>query len=433
MSQPYDFIGIGIGPFNLSIAALSRHIPNFHSLFLERSSRFSWHSGIMLPECHMQTSFLKDLVSAVDPTNPFSFLNYLVKRKKFYRFLTTEQRTVSREEFGDYLAWAAQELDSLRFGEEVMSVTFDEQEQLFKVSTTHHHYFARHICMGIGKQIKLPACVQTQNDHCFHAAEMMLRHPDLTGKRVSIVGGGQSGADIFLNIFRSEWGRPKQLNWISRRNNYHALDEAAFSNEYFTPEYVESFYSLRPEVKQQMLKEQKMTSDGITSDSLLAIYQAMYHRFEVLRETPWAKLLPSRALLDMQQHEDSYRLLTQHLLDHGNEYIDSDVVIFATGYQPTAPAFLEPLATKLHTDQAGRYQMNPDFTLDWNGPADHHLFAVNAGMFSHGIAEPQMSLMAWRSARILNRVLGKDHFDLSLLPNVIKWRSEPVQAFSNAS
>ncbi len=37
-------------------------------------------------------------------------------------------------------------------------------------------------------------------------------------------------------------GQPAQLDWISRRNNYNALDEAAFANEYFTPDYVESFY-----------------------------------------------------------------------------------------------------------------------------------------------------------------------------------------------
>lgn len=65
---------------------------------------------MMVPDCHMQTSFLKDLVSAVEPTNRHSFLNYLVQRKKFYRFLTTEQRTVSREEFADYLCWAADNL-----------------------------------------------------------------------------------------------------------------------------------------------------------------------------------------------------------------------------------------------------------------------------------------------------------------------------------
>ena len=90
-------------------------------------------------------------------------------------------------------------------------------------------------------------------------------------------------------------GQPEQLDWISRRNNYNALDEAAFANEYFTPDYVESFYSL-DSAKRHMLAEQKMTSDGITSESLLAIYRAMYHRFDVLREKLWVRLLPSRSL-----------------------------------------------------------------------------------------------------------------------------------------
>lgn len=142
--------------------------------------------------------------------------------------------------------------------------------------------------MGIGKQINLPDCVTTQDDICFHASEMMLRTPDLAGKRVTVVGGGQSGADLFLNIFRGEWGQPLSLNWVSRRNNYNALDEAAFANEYFTPEYVDSFSTLGEEARRQMLHEQKMTSDGITTESLLAIYRAMYHRFEVLRENPGA-------------------------------------------------------------------------------------------------------------------------------------------------
>lgn len=36
---------------------------------------------MLVPDCHMQTVFLKDLVSAVAPTNPYSFVNYLVKHK----------------------------------------------------------------------------------------------------------------------------------------------------------------------------------------------------------------------------------------------------------------------------------------------------------------------------------------------------------------
>ena len=255
----YDFIGIvGIGPFNLSVAALAEGLDGFSSLFLERKPDFAWHPGMMVPDCAMQTSFLKDLVSAVEPTNRYSFVNYLVQQKKFYRFLTTEQRTVSREEFSDYLAWVAKRLSNLAFNQPVTRVTFSDATRLFTVETAHDCFQARHVCLGIGKQARLPACVTEQH-----------------GKRVTIVGGGQSGADLFLNIFRGEWGQPAALNWVSRRNNYNALDEAAFANEYFTPEYLESFSTLDESARQQMLSEQKMTSDGITSESLLAIYRAL--------------------------------------------------------------------------------------------------------------------------------------------------------------
>jgi lysine N6-hydroxylase len=432
MSQPLDFIGIGIGPFNLSIAALGSEIAGFNGKFFERKPHFSWHPGMMVPDCHMQTSFLKDLVSAVSPTNSYSFLNYLVQRKKFYRFLTTEQRTVSREEFADYLDWAANGMDSLEFSHDIRSIEFDDQQRQFVVTSQRGVYRARNICLGIGKKPMLPECVTEQNDRCFHASEMALRNPDLAGKRVTVVGGGQSGADLFLNIFRGEWGQPQQLNWVSRRNNYNALDEAAFANEYFTPEYVDSFYTLNDSAKQRMLSEQKMTSDGITTESLLTIYRAMYHQFEVLREKPWAHLLPSRSVAGLHASGNSYQLVTHHHLDQGKETFDCDVVIFATGYQQDRPAFLEPLANRLQTTADGQYRITPDFTLAWNGPQENNLFAVNAGMHSHGIAEPQLSLMAWRSARILNRTLGRDQFDLTSTPAVIQWRSQPTGSTTHA-
>ena len=429
--KTYDFIGIGIGPFNLSVAALAENIEGFSSLFLERKPHFAWHPGMMVPDCYMQTSFLKDLVSAVDPTNRYSFVNYLVKRKKFYRFLTTEQRTVSREEFADYLCWAADGLSNLAFGEAVEQVTFDDDAKLFDVKTSQGHYRARHVCLGIGKQINLPSCVTERSDRCFHASEMMLRTPALGGKRVTIVGGGQSGADLFLNIFRGEWGQPASLNWVSRRNNYNALDEAAFANEYFTPEYLESFSSLDEKVRHRLLNEQRMTSDGITQESLLAIYRAMYHKFEVLREKPWAHLLPSRSVTAVTPVGDAQRLTLQHCLDDGEEQLDADVVIFATGYQAARPAFLAPVAHRLHVDDDEGFQVNTDFTLNWDGPQQNSLFAVNAGMHSLGIAEPQLSLMAWRAARILNRAHSSEPFELATTPGVIQWRSQPDAAASH--
>ena len=362
----------------------------------------------------------------MEPTNRHN-LNYGLQRKKFYSFTIPNSARYLKRIYADYLCWAAENLTNLAFSQQVQQVSFDETSGLFEVVTQRDRFFARHVCVGIGKQINLPDCVTVQDDTCFHASEMMLRTPNLAGKRVTVVGGGQSGADLFLNIFRGEWGQPLSLNWVSRRNNYNALDEAAFANEYFTPEYVDSFSTLGEEARRQMLHEQKMTSDGITTESLLAIYRAMYHRFEVLREKPWAHLLPSRSVTSLARQENGQRLSIQHHLDGGREQLDTDVVIFATGYRAVQPAFLAPLSHRLHLDTDEAFCINNDFTLEWDGPQSNRLFAVNAGMHRLGIAEPQLSLMAWRAARILNRAHPDEPFELATTPGVIHWRTTASQ------
>lgn len=53
------------------------------TLFLDQKPSFNWHSELMFSDADMQTSFLKDLVTPVDPTSPYSFLNYLVEHGLF--------------------------------------------------------------------------------------------------------------------------------------------------------------------------------------------------------------------------------------------------------------------------------------------------------------------------------------------------------------
>ena len=59
----------------------------------------------MLPEATLQVSYLKDLVTLADPTNPYSFLSFLFKEKRFYRFLHADFQRVTRKEYNQYLQW----------------------------------------------------------------------------------------------------------------------------------------------------------------------------------------------------------------------------------------------------------------------------------------------------------------------------------------
>ncbi|MEH6563491.1 MAG: SidA/IucD/PvdA family monooxygenase, partial [Marinobacter sp.] len=91
-----DLAGIGIGPFNLSVAALLDRHPDLNVGFFDSKPAFDWHPGMQLPGARLQTSCLKDLVTSADPCNPWSFLNYLVQKRRIYPFLSADMATISR-------------------------------------------------------------------------------------------------------------------------------------------------------------------------------------------------------------------------------------------------------------------------------------------------------------------------------------------------
>ncbi|EPB4378420.1 SidA/IucD/PvdA family monooxygenase [Escherichia coli] len=67
MKKSVDFIGVGTGPFNLSIAALSHQIEELDCLFFDEHPHFSWHPGMLVPDCHSGT--LPKLITPVQPLN----------------------------------------------------------------------------------------------------------------------------------------------------------------------------------------------------------------------------------------------------------------------------------------------------------------------------------------------------------------------------
>ncbi|MDP1255224.1 SidA/IucD/PvdA family monooxygenase, partial [Klebsiella pneumoniae] len=73
----------------------------------------------------------------------------------------------------------------------------------------------------------------------------------------------------------------------------------------------------------------------------------LYHRFEVLRQPRNARLLPSRSVTGLESRGQSWQLLLEHHLDNGYDTLESDVVIFATGYRPALPQILSPLMSRI--------------------------------------------------------------------------------------
>lgn len=423
MNDNFELAGVGVGPFNLSIAALADELPELRTRFFERRERFAWHPGLMFRGSRMQTSFLKDLVTAVSPTNQHSFINYLVQHGRFHAFLAAESSAIERLEFADYLAWVAGRLGSLRFGVEVRDIR--SVPGGFELRHDDHRTFARHVVLGTGRIPAVPECARPHlGPRCFHAIDILARPLDLQGARVAVVGGGQTGAEVVLELLRGAWGELAELNWVSRRLNFEPLDESPFTNHLFTPGFVAAFRDLDGPRRKALLARHKLAGDGISLSTLRELHDRIY-QLDALCAGPRVELLPGRELVAIDDRKPEFVLHARNDLDGEHERVVADTVILCTGLREHLPPCIESLLPELERDELGGLQVDANFEVLRHRRGDERLYIVNGGRSTHGIAESQLSLMAWRSAVILNHVLGRRRFAVERERELVRWRARP--------
>ncbi|ACE94758.1 L-lysine 6-monooxygenase (NADPH) protein (plasmid) [Rhizobium etli CIAT 652] len=426
LNEPLDLAGIGIGPSNLSLACLLESVPEVRSRFFERRGAFDWHPGMMMPGVELQSSFLKDLVTPVLPTSRWSFVSYLVAHKRLYAFLNANYDAVPRQEFARYLAWVANGVDGLRYATDIHDV--EHRDDRFVLRFDNGQEEAKNLVIGTGSSPFVPDWAKSfLGADCFHNSEAKSRLKDLRAARIVVVGGGQSGGEVVEALL----GTPdamKELIWISRRHNFEPINDTPFSNQVFSPEYVQAYLKLSGEQKQAALKNSILTSDGLSISTIHSIYRRLYALRYLDQSTLTASLSPNRDVIQMERDGNAYRLIVRNHFDGGIEVLHADAVVLATGYRFRLPDALGSLSERISLDRNGYPTLNDDYTMQWTGPRTNRLFAQNAGRYSHGIADSQLSLMAWRSAKIVNTLLGRQHFDAEPDNAQLVWATEAASA-----
>lgn len=423
----YDLVGIGLGPSNLSLAALSKPT-DLNTLFIERKKNFRWHSEVMFDDSTMQTSFLKDLVTSVAPTSPYSFLNYLVQKGLFHSFMNTHRSNISRQEYEQYCQWVAMNLSSnIHFESEVESIS--PINQGFEIVTNKETVQTKNICIGTGPTPNILECAKPYlGRNVLHMKSEAMRTLDLADKRVMVIGGGQSGIEVFRNALKNVWGRARSLQLITERDNLQVLDESSFSDEYFTPSYIENFLKIPSENKSRLIESQRLTSDGNTPWYLETLYRDLYYLKNVEMDPRQIEILPMRNVHSMEQNDQSYMVTANNLFETVQEQFEVDVVIMCTGFTNRLPTCLDSLRSKLDLDNLGRFRMNSDYSVKLDHDADANIYAVNFSRHHHGISDPQTSLMAWRSGVILNAILGEELYPTTRqAPSFVRFSSNKEQ------
>jgi lysine N6-hydroxylase len=395
--------------------------PELPNLFFEKRDVFSWHDGQLIPDATLQVSIFKDLVTLSDPTSPFSFLSYLKDKGRIYHFINAQFSAVPRQEFRNYLEWASRRNQNVVFGEEVVSVDFDG---VFVLRTNRRILTANNVSIGIGRNAWVPAVAR---EHLgltqFHVSEFVPLGRDVAGKRVCVVGGGESGAEAFLDLIsRPSAERPRRVSWVSRRRNFYPIDDSPFTNDFYMPGYSEYFSGLDQETRESLNRQHVLTSDGISEGTLRQIYQRIYAERFIHGNPDLVSLYPNRNVIAVSASDNGWSLNLYNSNHPGVlGQVDVDVVVWATGFRSVAPDFLAPIADRLERE-GDEYRIDSDFAVRWDGPSNRSIFLQNAALRQRGLADKNLSLVAWRSQRIIDRIRCVRSDDP--VPSFIEWSAK---------
>ncbi|MCX4471965.1 lysine N(6)-hydroxylase/L-ornithine N(5)-oxygenase family protein [Micromonospora sp. NBC_01655] len=409
----HDVIAVGLGPYNLGLACLTEPLTDLDCLFLEARDSFDWHPGMLLETVRLQTPFLADLVTLADPTSPYSFLNWLKESGRLYPFYIRERFHPLRSEYNAYCRWAAAKLAGVRFGHRVTAVTHDEADDLFTVratvtatgeTVTHR---ARHLVLGTGTPPHVPAACAGLGGDVVHSSAYLEHRAALREKNsVTVVGSGQSAAEIYHDLLGDIDTYGYRLNWVTRSPRFFPLEYTKLTLEMTSPDYVDYFHALPEPTRYRLEAEQKGLFKGIDADLINDIYDLLYAKSV---SGPVDTRLLTNTEVTSARHDPAaggYTLGLRHVEQEGEFALATEGLVLATGYRHAVPDFLAPVRHLLRFDTHGRFDVARDYSVDHAG----RVFLQNGGTHTHSVTSPDLGMGPYRNAVIIRELLGREHY-----------------------
>lgn len=409
-----DFLAVGIGPFNLSLACLIAPIDKLEGIFLDKQAHFDWHPGMMLQDTTLQVPFMADLVTLADPTSPFSFLNYIKEKGSIYSFYIRECFFLLRKEYNQYCQWAIEKLPNVHFGIEVSQVQYSDPEACYIVTARNIKsgevliYKARKLVLGTGTSPIVPECCQSLKNKAIHSSVYLNHKQALQSKRsITIIGSGQSAAEIFYDLLKEIDTYGYKLNWITRSPRFFPLDYSKLTLEMTSPEYVDYFYNLLPSKRDALLKEQQHLYKGINQSLIADIFDMIYakrlsHDIEV-------QLRTNSELVDADYDQEQFNLKL-HQVEQDKYYRHkTEALVLSTGYGYKTPGFIRGISDRIAWDHKNRYKVDRNYSIDTKG---HEIFVQNAELHTHGFVTPDLGMGCYRNATIIREITGEEYYPL---------------------
>jgi lysine N6-hydroxylase len=409
----HDVVGIGIGPFNLGLACLAEPT-GLDAVFLDRADGFRWHHGMMIEGATIQVPFLADLVTMADPTSRFSFVNWLKHTGRLYPFYIRESFYALRTEYDAYCRWAAEQLPNLRWNHEVIAVEHDPADDTYVVRAmrtdtgAESELRARHVVLGVGTQPVVPPALRGLEGPVIHSSDYVDHRDALRASgSITVVGSGQSAAEIYRDLLEGARDGGYRLDWITRSPRFFPMEYTKLTLEMTSPEYTDHFHALPIGTRQHLGREQRSLYKGISADLIDDIYDTLY-RLSADGPVP-TTLLTDTEVTAAEWDGERYRLRLRHGQLDREHARETASLVLATGYAARTPPFLTPIADRLEHDALGRLDVARDYSIDGGRG---RVFVQNGEEHTHGLTAPDLGFGAWRNSSILASITGRELYPI---------------------
>ena len=401
----YTAVGIGAGPANLSLAALFPAAAPAEIALFDRQPGPAWHPKLLHPGVTMQTSWMKDLVSLVDPTHRLTFMNYLVTTGRLYNLLNAQFATIPRLEYVRYLEWAAAQLPRLHWGVALDRVSWSSDGGFSVWSGEAEVARGQHLVLGVGTEPYLPPdLAHLPADQVCVPDDLLDALPGMTERTapVAVVGGGQTGAESVLRLLAEGF---TDIRWFGRRPWFQPMDDSPPANEFYRPAHAEHLQQLPRATRSALIEGQTLTGDAITPGTIHAIYQANYRGELELGRFP-VTMYPGREVT-AGETTDAGTVLLHAVGSEVPERHEVRYAVMATGRRPVAPPFDLDLQERVEADETGGMIVDADYSVRWKGSGENRIYALNRGRLSHGIPDANLTLLPVRAALVLNSMMDR--------------------------
>ncbi|ACZ30822.1 L-lysine 6-monooxygenase (NADPH) [Xylanimonas cellulosilytica DSM 15894] len=438
----HDVVGIGLGPFGLGLAALAHPLPDVDGVFLDQRPGFSWHPGMMLDGATIQVPFLADLVTMADPTSPYSFLAFLKATGRLYPFYVRESFYPLRAEYDAYCRWVAGRLPSLRWNRRVVAVERDADRDAFAVHAevladgavvaTETH-LGRHVALATGTSPTLPPALRALAEDAtsdsaaaadataadatarvaagpvLHTADYLHHRDALRAARsVTVVGSGQSAAEVYRDLLDDVEVRGARLDWLTRSPRFFPMEYTKLSLELTSPEYTDHYRSLPGALRRVLGREQRALFKGISAQLVDDIHETLYRKSALGRPVPTTLVPDAEVVAARHDHATGEHVLTLRHATLGRTWEHrTRAVVAATGYRAAVPAFLDPVADVVRVDEHG-LDVARDYAVDDAG----RVHVLGTEEHTHGVTAPDLGFGPWRASVVLAAVTGREPYPI---------------------